>query len=480
MSKKFQNTTADYLEWDSNILLISKLFQDQNYKFSLLIALGSFFGIRISDLLNLKWSDILNSDILNIIEKKTKKQRSIKINEHLKKHIQSCYKEIKPQSTNDYIFTSQKGSVYSVQRINVVFKEIKVNYNLKIKNFSTHSMRKTFGRQVYNNAGSNAELALVKLSELFNHSDIRTTKKYLVIFWLLFAGGVLSIALFFYLIAVGVIGYLPPVDELQNPKNKYASEIYSSDMQVLGRYFFSTENRVNTPYNEISPNLVKALVATEDVRYYSHSGIDGWALGRAVVLTGILQNKSSGGGSTITQQLAKLLWSPRAESLIERVSQKPIEWVIAVQLEQLYTKEEIIEMYLNKFDFLNNAVGIKSAATVYFSKSPSALSIEEAATLVGMCKNPSLFNPVRHNERTRQRRNVVLDQMRKADFISRAQFDSLSALPLTLHYSKVDHKLGLAAYFREYLRLVMTAKEPPSGRSRAPFSGSAPPTVPAG
>ncbi|MBF0651349.1 tyrosine-type recombinase/integrase [Dysgonomonas sp. GY75] len=179
MSLKFQNTTADYLEWDSNVLLISKLYQDQNYKFSLLIALGSFFGTRISDTLNLKWCDILNTDILTIIEKKTKKQRTIKINDQLKKHIQSCNKEIKPFSSNDYIFTSQKGSVYSVQRINIVFKQIRVKYNLKIKNFSTHSMRKTFGRQVYNNAGSNAELALVKLSELFNHSDVRTTRKYL-------------------------------------------------------------------------------------------------------------------------------------------------------------------------------------------------------------------------------------------------------------------------------------------------------------
>jgi len=179
MSKKYQNTTADYLEWDSNILLISKLFQDQNYKFSLLIALGSFFGIRISDLLNLKWCNILNTETLTIIEKKTKKQRTIKVNDQLKKHIQSCYKEINPSSPNDNIFISQKGSVYSVQRINVVFKEIRVKYNLKIKNFSTHTMRKTFGRQVYNNAGNNSELALVKLSELFNHSDVRTTRKYL-------------------------------------------------------------------------------------------------------------------------------------------------------------------------------------------------------------------------------------------------------------------------------------------------------------
>ena len=179
MSKKFQNTTADYLEWDSNILLISKLYQDKNYKFSLLFALGTFLGLRISDLLNLKWSDILNVDTLTIIEKKTKKQRTIKINEQLQKHILACYREIKPLSSKDDIFKSQKGTVYSVQRINVIFKEIRVKYNLKIKNFSTHSMRKTFGRQVYNNAGSNAELALVKLSELFNHSDVRTTRKYL-------------------------------------------------------------------------------------------------------------------------------------------------------------------------------------------------------------------------------------------------------------------------------------------------------------
>lgn len=179
MSKKFQNTTADYLEWDSNILLISKLYQDQNYKFSLLIALGSFGGLRISDLLNLKWCNILNTDTLTIMEKKTKKQRTIRINDHLKKHIAACYKELQPLSLNENIFISQKGGVYSVQRINVIFKEIKVKYNLKVKNFSTHSMRKTFGRQVYNNAGSNAELALVKLSELFNHSDIRTTRKYL-------------------------------------------------------------------------------------------------------------------------------------------------------------------------------------------------------------------------------------------------------------------------------------------------------------
>jgi penicillin-binding protein 1A len=286
------------------------------------------------------------------------------------------------------------------------------------------------------------------------------TGKYLRIFWLLFAGMVAAIALFFFLITQGVIGYLPPVNELQNPKNKYASEIYSSDMQELGRYFLSKENRVNVKYSELSKNLTDALIATEDVRYLDHAGIDGWALGRVLIFTAILQNQSSGGGSTITQQLAKLLYTELAEDMQQRILQKPVEWVIAVKLEKLYTKEEIIEMYFNKFDFLNNAVGIKSAAMVYFSKQPSELSVQEAATLIGMCKNPSFYNPVKYNECTRERRNVVLDQMQKAEMLTEAERDSLAALPLTLHYNKVDHKLGLAAYFREYLRRTMTAKEP--------------------
>jgi len=284
--------------------------------------------------------------------------------------------------------------------------------------------------------------------------------KFLRIFWQLFAFGILCIILMFVFINIGWIGYLPPIDELQNPKNKYATEIYSSDLQLLGRYFYSKENRVGVHYSEISENVVNALVATEDVRFYKHSGIDGMALTRAVILTGILRHKSSGGGSTITQQLAKQLYSPQAENIIERALQKPIEWVISVKLERLYTKEEIMAMYLNKFDFLNNAVGIKSAAQIYFSKAPSKLKIEEAATLVGMCKNPSYFNPVRYNERTFNRRNVVLNQMRKADFITDQQYDSLKVLPLTLHYQKVDHKLGLAAYFREYLRIMLSASEP--------------------
>lgn len=284
--------------------------------------------------------------------------------------------------------------------------------------------------------------------------------KFIRVFWLLFIFGILSLSAMFVFINIGWIGYLPPLDELQNPKNKYASEIYSSDLKLLGRYFYSKENRVGVHYSDISTNVVNALISTEDVRFYNHSGIDGNALMRVAILRGIFQSKSAGGGSTITQQLAKQLYSPQADNLIERALQKPIEWVISVKLEKLYTKEEIMTMYLNQFDFLNNAVGIKSAAQIYFSTYPSQLKIEEAATLVGMCKNPSYFNPVRHNERTRQRRNVVLNQMRKADFITDEQYDSLKTLPLTLKYQKVDHKLGLAAYFREYLRIVLTAKEP--------------------
>ncbi|MDR3653242.1 MAG: transglycosylase domain-containing protein [Paludibacter sp.] len=289
-------------------------------------------------------------------------------------------------------------------------------------------------------------------------SDIRSRFKR--IFWRLFVLGVLSLVLMFVFINIGWIGYLPPLDELQNPKNKYATEVYSSDLQLLGRYFYNKQNRVGVHYNEISKNVVNALVATEDARFYEHSGIDGIALSRVIIKTGILHLKNSGGGSTITQQLAKLLYSPQTNNFIERALQKPIEWVISVKLEKLYTKEEILAMYLNQFDFLNNAVGIKSASQIYFSKLPANLKIEEAATLIGMCKNPSYFNPVRFNQRTRERRNVVLDQMRKADYITRQQFDSLKAIPLTLKYHSVDHKLGLAAYFREYLRMLLTAKEP--------------------
>ena len=284
--------------------------------------------------------------------------------------------------------------------------------------------------------------------------DNTILKKVLIWFWSIFALGLASIILIFWLITKGALGYLPPLDELQNPKNKFATEVISSDMQLLGRYY-RQENRVGVNYEDISPNMINALIATEDARYYSHTGIDFKSLLRAIIKMG-----KAGGGSTITQQLAKQLWSPRANNVFERALQKPIEWVIATKLERLYSKEEILTMYLNQFDFLYNAVGVKSAAQVYFSTTPDQLTIEEAAMLVGMCKNPSMYNPRRRPERALNRRNTVLDQMCKYGYLSNQECDSLQALPVDIKYQSVDHKQGLAPYFREYLRQVLTAKEP--------------------
>ena len=291
-------------------------------------------------------------------------------------------------------------------------------------------------------------------------------KKIIYILWCLLFLGLLALVFLFTAIAKGWIGYMPPVEELENPNYKFATQVLSADGKVLGTWSLSKENRVYVGYDDLSPNLVNALIATEDIRFAEHSGIDAKALFRAIVKRGLLMQKNAGGGSTITQQLSKQLYSPSAENVLERLFQKPIEWVIAVRLERYYTKEEILTMYLNKFDFLNNAVGIKTASNTYFSKEPRNLAVEEAATLVGMCKNPSLYNPVRFNERTRGRRNVVLEQMRKAGYITAEECDSLQQLPLTLHYKKVDHKEGLATYFREYLRGVMTAKKPVKSKYR--------------
>ena len=291
-------------------------------------------------------------------------------------------------------------------------------------------------------------------------------RKVVKILWIFIALISLVCVFIFFSIAKGWIGYMPPVEDLENPNYKFATEVFSEDGKVLGTYSYSKQNRVFVGYNDLSPNIINALIATEDVRFAEHSGIDAYALTRAVVKRGILMQKNAGGGSTITQQLSKQLYSPSADNVMERLFQKPIEWVIAVKLERYYTKEEILTMYLNKFDFLNNAVGIKTAAFTYFGCEPKDLKIEEAATLVGMCKNPSLYNPVRYNERSRGRRNVVLDQMRKAGYITEAERDSLQALPLKLKYNRVDHKEGLATYFREYLRGVLTAKKPDKANYR--------------
>ena len=286
-------------------------------------------------------------------------------------------------------------------------------------------------------------------------------RKIIKALWIFLVVIILAIVIVFVSISKGWIGYMPPVEELENPSYKFATEIFSEDEKVLGTWSYSKENRVYTAYKDLSPSIINALIATEDVRFVEHSGIDAKALFRAFVKRGLMFQKNAGGGSTLSQQLAKQLFTENvARNTLQRLFQKPIEWVIAVKLERYYTKEEILSMYLNKFDFLNNAVGIKTAAYTYFGCGPKDLKIEEAATLVGMCKNPSLYNPVRFNERSRGRRNVVLEQMRKAGYITDAECDSLQALPLKLTYNRVDHKEGLATYFREYLRGVMTAPKP--------------------
>ncbi len=284
-------------------------------------------------------------------------------------------------------------------------------------------------------------------------------KKVFILIWALFFSAIALVCFAFVGVVKGWIGYMPDIEELQNPINRYASQVFTADGKLIGTWS-RNENRVFTDFEQISPHTFEALVATEDERFYEHSGIDVKALLRAVVKRGILQQTSAGGGSTITQQLAKQLYSEKAGSTFERLLQKPIEWVIAVELERCYTKEEILTLYLNYFDFLYNAVGIKTAARVYFGKQPSELSILESATLIGMCKNPSLYNPVRHNERCRQRRNVVLYQMVRSGYLSQSQYDDLKDQPLKLNFRRADHKEGLATYLREHLRTRMTAKEP--------------------
>ena len=238
-------------------------------------------------------------------------------------------------------------------------------------------------------------------------------RKIILWMWLAFVGLVVICGVFFMMVYNGVIGYMPPIEDLKNPQDKFASVIYTSDGKEMGRYFRNTGNRVYADFDEISPAVVDALIATEDARFNDHSGIDVKAIFRAMFKTILLQQRSAGGGSTLTQQLAKQLYTPPSKNIISRAMQKPIEWMIAIKLERFYSKEEILKMYLNQFDFLYNAVGIKSAAYVYFGKAPKDLKIEEAATLVGMVKNPAFYNPVRHQERTRQRRNTVLQQMEK-------------------------------------------------------------------
>ncbi len=295
---------------------------------------------------------------------------------------------------------------------------------------------------------------------IFNETDMKKTKRVLLVLWCLLAMGVFAVAFLFFAISRGWVGYVPDTSELENPQYKYASQVISADGKEMGTWSYSKENRVRVEFDDIPSHLIDALVATEDVWFYEHSGIDGKSLLRVIVKSVILQQENSGGGSTITQQLAKLLYSGTSGSMLDRIYQKPNEWVIAVNLEQQYTKNEILAMYLNKYDFGYNAVGLASAAGIYFGKHASELKIEEGAMLVGMCKNSSLYNPRTRPDMTRTRRNVVLSQMEKAGYITVAECDSLSALPLTLNYRAASHNEGIATYFREYLRLYMTAKKP--------------------
>lgn len=273
--------------------------------------------------------------------------------------------------------------------------------------------------------------------------------KYIKITWLLVWTPFILIFLLVSMISFEIFFDLPSVAELQNPKSNLATVIYSSDMKTLGKYY--AENRVSVKYYELDKDLVDALIATEDARFHEHSGVDLKALGRAVfgAATG---NSSSGGGSTLSQQLAKMMFPREKLSKFQTVIRKLKEWVIAVRLEKNYTKDEILAMYLNKFDFLHLAVGVKSASQIYFNRSQDSLEIQQAAMLIGMAKNPSLFDPIKRGESTLKRRNVVLNQMVKYGYLTQQKYDSLKTLPLGLIYRPEDHNDGLAPYFREYLR----------------------------
>lgn len=277
----------------------------------------------------------------------------------------------------------------------------------------------------------------------------RSLGRHIRTFWKIFAGFILLIVLMFLMASWGVFGSLPDETSLENPEKNLATEIISSDGKTIGKFY--KENRTPVPYDSLPDHLINALIATEDVRFYDHSGIDGRGTLRAIAFLG-----SRGGASTISQQLAKLFFTEQvSRNKFQRGLQKVKEWIIATRLERRYTKEEIITMYFNEYDFVNQAVGIESAANIYFDKPPSQLSTIESATLVGMFKNASLYNPIRNPEGVKNRRNVVLAQMEKYDYISEKVKDSLQALPLNIEFTPQGHDEGSATYFREYARHFM-------------------------
>lgn len=290
-------------------------------------------------------------------------------------------------------------------------------------------------------------------------------KKYLKIAWSLYILLFLGSAFYFYLISSGKMGEMPSFADLENPRRNLASEVYAEDGVLLGKYYI--QNRIWTDYEDISPDLIKALIATEDVRFYKHNGVDIRGLARVFVKNFLLGNRQAGGGSTITQQLAKNLfprdttyYSFAPKRFLHLVNTKFKEWVTAIKLERSYTKEEILTMYLNVFDFLYQAVGIYSAADIYFQTTPDSLTLEQSAMLVGMLKNSAYYNPVRRPEITLQRRNTVLSQMVKYGYLDKEVYDSVKNLPMEVNLKIESHNLGLAAYLREYLRTTMMHQEP--------------------
>ncbi len=273
---------------------------------------------------------------------------------------------------------------------------------------------------------------------------------YIKWFWALFFTGVLSAVLLFLLASWEYLGPMPTFEHLENPQTNLASEIISSDNQTLGKFYLD-DNRTPIDYEDLPKNLINALIASEDIRFHDHSGIDARGTLRALFFLG-----KRGGASTISQQLARQIYvGPRSSSKFETIKQKAKEWVIATQLERSYTKEEIIKMYLNIYDFGNNADGIRSAARIYFGKEPKDLKVEESAMLVGMLQNSSLFNPLRREERTRNKRDMVLSQMARYEYISEAEKDSLQAMKINLNYNPESHQYGIATYFRMYLQRYM-------------------------
>jgi len=288
---------------------------------------------------------------------------------------------------------------------------------------------------------------MTKKQSKTNSNTIRTA-------WKIFAGVWIFIFLFFVLLSLGWLGFMPSFEELENPQSNQATEVLSADGEILG--FIGIENRSNVTYDELSPNLVNALIATEDVRFYKHSGIDPRSLFRVFFKTLLGRHSSSGGGSTITQQLAKNLFPREHKGPIGTVFSKFKEWVVAVKLEHNYSKQEIIAMYFNTVDFGSNSFGIKTAAKTFFDKTPAELTVNEAAVLVGLLKAPTAYSPVLHPEAALNRRNTVLSQMKRYNYLSEEEFEKYKEEKIDIsHYSPQSHNDGLATYLREYIRTYM-------------------------